>query len=312
MLFCCMWVNLAGQDIPQESLYDITMNDGVTLRGTLIDAVSEDAMPSPLVVVVAGSGATDRNGNGSGLNNDAYKLLCHALSSAGISSYRYDKRAIAASAYEGMREEDLSMELYAGDVKEIVHRFYSMGKYSGVYVVGHSEGSLLSILAGQDNKEISGVVSLCGAGRPMGVILKEQLAAQAGGALTPYTTPIIDSLSSGYKVKNVMPQLYSLFRPSVQPFLISQMRYDPAVEIAKLTCPVLIISGSKDLQVKETDYDALRGAVPAARAVRIEGMSHTLKITDSDNMQVQLYSVYMNPAIPLSDELVMEIKNFVK
>ena len=114
MLFCCMWVNLAGQDVPQESLYDITMNDGVTLRGTLIDAVSEDAMPSPLVVVVAGSGATDRNGNGSGLNNDAYKLLCHALSSAGISSYRYDKRAIAASAYEGMREEDLSMELYAG------------------------------------------------------------------------------------------------------------------------------------------------------------------------------------------------------
>jgi pimeloyl-ACP methyl ester carboxylesterase len=90
------------------------------------------------------------------------------------------------------------------------------------------------------------------------------------------------------------------------------MRYDPAVEIAKLTCPVLIISGDKDLQVKETDYDALRGAVPAARAVRIEGMSHTLKITDSDNMQVQLYSVYMNPAIPLSDELVMEIKNFVK
>lgn len=312
LLLCGMWVNLVGQNVLQESPIDITTRDGITLKGTVIDATGQDAMPTPLVVIVAGSGATDRDGNGGGLKSDAYKMLCESLAERGISSYRYDKRAIAASAYEGMKEEDLTVELYAGDVKDIVHHFYSMGKYSSVYVVGHSEGSLLSILAARDNKEISGVVSLCGAGRPMGVILKEQLAAQAGGMLTPYTTPIIDSLSAGHKVKNVMPQLYSLFRPSVQPFLISQMRYDPVDEIKKLTCPILIISGSKDLQVKEADYDALRGAKPDARAVRVEGMSHTLKMTDSDNMQVQLFTVYMNPSVPLSDELMMEIKNFVK
>ena len=312
ILLWSMWVNLAGQNVLQDSPVDIKTSDGVTLKGTLIDVTGEDTMPSPLVVIVAGSGATDRDGNGGGIKSDAYKMLCESLSERGISTYRYDKRAIAASAYEGMREEDLTMELYAGDVKEIVHHFYSMGKYSSVYVVGHSEGSLLSILAAEDNKEISGVVSLCGAGRPMDVILKEQLAAQAGGMLTPYTTPIIDSLASGHMVKNVMPQLYSLFRPSVQPFLISQMRYDPAQEIKKLTCPVLIISGSKDLQVKEADYDALKNAKPDARTLRVEGMSHTLKMTDSDDMQVQLFTVYMNPSVPLSDALVVEIKNFVK
>lgn len=316
VLFFITWCVLFHAEVWGQNTYsserDITAKDGIVIKGTLLSVEREDMMPTPLVIIVVGSGATDRNGNGSGLNSDAYKLLCESLSREGISTYRYDKRAIAASAYEGMKEEDLSMELYASDVRDIVHHFYTAGTYSSIYVVGHSEGSLLSILAADDNKEISGVVSLCGAGRPMGDVLKEQLAVQAGGVLTPITTPIIDSLSAGHKVKNVMPQLYSLFRPSVQPFLISQMRYDPAVEIAKLTCPILIISGSKDLQVKEADYEALKGAVPTCRAVRIEGMSHTLKMTDSDNMQVQLYSVYMNPALEVSSELVGEIKKFVK
>ncbi|WP_419536539.1 hypothetical protein [Endozoicomonas sp.] len=71
--------------------------------------------------------------------------------------------------------------------------------------------------------------------------------------------------------------LNSLFRPSVQPYMISWVQYDPAIEVAKLKIPTLIIQGSTDLQVGIHDAEFLATASPKAQKVIIQGMNHVLK-----------------------------------
>ncbi|HKE36190.1 MAG TPA: hypothetical protein VKB39_02070, partial [Candidatus Baltobacteraceae bacterium] len=73
------------------------------------------------------------------------------------------------------------------------------------------------------------------------------------------------------------PELAGLFRPSVQPFVISYMKYDPAKEIAKLSLPVTIVQGTADEQVTMDDANALKAADPSAKLVVIAGMNHLLK-----------------------------------
>jgi pimeloyl-ACP methyl ester carboxylesterase len=121
--------------------------------------------------------------------------------------------------------------------------------------------------------------------------------------------PIIDQLAQGQTVSEDPPLLMSVFRPSVQPFLISYMKYDPQVEIAKLDMPVLIIQGTTDIQVTEKDARMLAAASPGAEMVLIEGMNHVLKEAVPDraaNLQT-----YNQPDLPLKPELVEEIVGFV-
>ena len=59
--------------------------------------------------------------------------------------------------------------------------------------------------------------------------------------------------------------LMTLFRPSVQPYLISWYRYNPQEVIAKLRQPVLILQGDKDVQVSEEDAKLLKQSLPKAQ-----------------------------------------------
>ena len=121
-----------------------------------------------------------------------------------------------------------------------VSRLKGDKRFSKVILLGHSEGSLIGIVAAE-KIPVDAFISVSGVGRTADQILQEQLQGKLPPQLQAESSDILDSLKAGKTVANVSPSLVSLFRPSVQPYLISWMKYNPAVEIAKLKIPVLIL-----------------------------------------------------------------------
>ncbi|BFG69812.1 alpha/beta hydrolase [Sediminibacterium sp. KACHI17] len=260
----------------------------------------------PVVLIIAGSGPTDRNGNNPMMKNESLHMLAQGLAAKGIASVRFDKRGIAASASAGKKEADLRFDDYIQDAIAWIELLKKDSRFSKVIVAGHSEGSLIGMVAA--NGRADGFVSIAGAGKAADRILKDQLATQPAMVKDP-SYRIIDSLVQGKTVTDVSPMLFSLFRPSVQPYMISWFQYDPIKEITKLNIPVLIVQGTHDLQITTADADALAVAKPNAKKVVIQKMNHVLKIVEGG--QAENIASYSNPSLPVSEALVAEVVSFV-
>jgi hypothetical protein len=267
--------------------------------------------PVPVVLIISGSGPTDRNGNSPALagSNNSLKMLAEGLAERGIASLRYDKRGIAASRAAAGNEADLRFTNYIDDAAEWIKTLRSDSRFSTVTVVGHSEGSLMGMVAAK-NAGADAFVSLEGAGRKPAEILIEQLNGQLPPDMMTRVTQILSDLSAGKTPDSVPRELYALFRPSVQPYMMSWFQYDPAVEIAKLAIPTLIVQGSTDIQTSMKDADALAAADPAARQLIIEGMNHILK--EASGGRAEQLKAYSDPALPVVPRLIDEIATFVK
>ena len=149
-----------------------------------------------------------------------------------------------------------------------------------------------------------------GAGRPAYDIIEEQLSGQPA-EIRHLVKSINDSLKAGKEVSNIPMGLMTLFRPSVQPYLISWYRYNPQEVIAKLRQPVLILQGDKDVQVSEEDAKLLKQSLPKAQFQILKDMNHVLKTCESVDMQVQ-QATYANPDLPVQEDLLITIEKFVK
>ena len=246
-----------------------------TLYGTL-DLPSTPA-PWPVVIFHAGSGPTDRDGNGPLVQTDCMKQLGRALAADGIAVLRIDKRGIAASRKALAREEDIRLETYANDLAAWIVKLRQDSRFTKVGIMGHSEGALIGLIALAETKP-DAFVSLCGPGRPLQDILREQLKKNLPEKLNQQSDAIITELTAGRSVKEIPKGLEALFRPSVQPYIISMFRYDPAQLIAAYKGPVLVVSGSTDIQVAAVDAKKLGEANPRARVVTIDGMNHVFKV----------------------------------
>jgi uncharacterized protein len=263
------------------------------------------------VVIIAGSGPTDRNGNSPlipGANN-SLKLLAEGLATHGIASLRYDKRGVGASAASLVKEADVRFDMYADDAAAWVRRLRPDSRFSTITIVGHSEGSLLGMLAAQ-RAAADGYVSIAGAGRAADKVLREQLGRQLPPDLLAFSNKALDMLLAGHTVDSVPPPLAALFRPSVQPYLISWLRVDPQVEIAHLTIPVLIAQGTLDAQVPVTDAQLLAHAQPKGKLLIVDGMNHVFKRVPADAASQQ--RSYTDPSAPVAPELIEGIASFVK
>lgn len=265
---------------------------------------------APLVLIIAGSGPTDRNGNNPQMKNNSLKMLSDSLVKNGIATLRFDKRGIAASASAGTKEADLRFETYINDVKEWINQLSADKRLTRIIIAGHSEGSLIGIVAAQSNPKVQAFISIAGAGFPADEILKRQLDPQPQ-AVKSMIFPMIDQLKRGDTIANVSPMFYSLFRPSVQRYMISWMRYNPQTEIAKLTIPILILQGDKDIQVSLADAGRLAQSAPAAQKCVIVNMNHVLKTCATTDQAAQI-ATYTNPDLPVSQELVKEVVEFAK
>lgn len=269
------------------------------------------------VLIVAGSGPTDRNGNsGAGLNTFCYKMLGEALAESGYAVMRYDKRGIGGSPIPAEDIPSLVFENYIDDARACA-KFLRAEGFERVIVAGHSEGGLIALqLAAEEACCLDGVVLLCAPGYNMAEILNFQLSQQLVPAymgLMVKSTAIINSLKAGRMVaqEDIPAELMSLFHPTVQPFIISNMRYEPTELAAKCRVPMLIVSGGRDIQVSVSNGERLHGANPAAEHRMFENMTHVLKDADTSDRMMQVMSIYTNANLALTEALAPAIVEFI-
>ena len=272
---------------------------------------------STAVLVVAGSGPTDRYGNSAGgLNTYSYKMLGEGLAKEGFAVMRYDKRAIGLSAYPAEKIPALLLDDFIDDARRCVEFLHDEG-FERVIVAGHSEGGLIAlVLASDEQVKVDGIVLLCAAGYAMDEILNYQLSQQLipmHMGLLMRSTNIIRSLKQGKQVpaEDIPAELMSLFHPTVQPFVISSMQYDPVAYAKEVKCPTLIVSGGRDIQVAPSNGERLAGAMPEAETVLFENMTHVLKDADTSDRIEQLLGVYSNSNLSITEGLVPAIVNFI-
>lgn len=295
--------------------YKITAPVGteLTLDGTLV-VPNNLKKAVPVVLLIAGSGPTDRDCNSAyGLKSNAFKMLSDSLVSKGIAVARYDKRGSGTNlkaAQAAVKPEEFVFDHFVSDAVGFIRQLQADKRFSKVIVVGHSEGSLVGMLAAEQTKA-NGFVSIAGAGRSIAEVMKEQgrmggnpkeLQAEVDGAL--------DSLRAGFTVHPKNPLLRAQLAPKAQPGLISWMKYDPASIIKNYKGPVLIIQGKKDLQVAMTDAELLKVARPDAKLAVFDQMNHILKNVEGTD-QTQNFKTYNNPELPLTPGLATTIAQFV-
>lgn len=282
---------------------------GGSIQGSLL--LPRSAAKLPVVLLVAGSGPTDRDGNSRGAagRNDSLKLLANALAAAGFASLRYDKRGIAASAGAMGREADLRFETYVQDAAAWARQLADDARFSGVAIVGHSEGSLIAMLATRQAR-IAAFASIAGPGSPASTLLRVQLLGKLPPELVERNERILRDLEAGMPVDEVPPSLAALYRPSVQPYLMSWFKYTPAVEIGKLAMPVAIFQGDTDIQVPVSEATLLAQGQPAAELHIVAGMNHVLKAAAAD--RASQLAPYANPALPIAPGLVVPLVDFLR
>ena len=269
------------------------------------------------VLIVAGSGPTDRNGNSAaGLNTFCYKMLSEALAEGGYAVMRYDKRAIGLSPIPAEDVPNLVLEDYIDDARTCVEYLRNDG-FERVVVAGHSEGGLIALaLAAEEECCLDGAVLLCSPGYNMAEILNYQLSQQLVPAymgLMVKSSKIIDSLKVGNRVaiEDIPNELLGLFHPTVQPFIISNMQYEPTELAAKCRVPMLIVSGGRDIQVSVSNGNRIQGANPAAEHRIFENMTHVLKDADTSDRVAQVMGIYSNANLAITEALAPTIIEFL-
>lgn len=295
---------IAQEKNDTESELSIPTNS-VTINGTLLKPNS--AEKSALVILIPGSGPTDRDGNNIAMKNNSLKFLAEGLASNNIATFRYDKSVLSYTKEDKATINSLTFNIFVEEAKSVIHYFKIKNYYSKIIVAGHSQGSLVGLIASK--KKADGFISLEGAGRTIDKILVEQISKQAP-FLKDETVRVLSELKKGKTVEEFNPMLNSLFNKSVQPFLISWIKYNPQVELKKLTIPILIINGTNDIQVNVSEAELLHKSNPTSKLVLIENMNHIFKEIKGDLNENM--SSYTNPDLPIMKNLITTIVAFIK
>jgi pimeloyl-ACP methyl ester carboxylesterase len=300
----------AAQNAPVGSEIAIGA-EGNQLKGTLL-LPGRAARGAEPVLMLAGSGATDRDGNNIQVRARPYRLLADALAARGIATLRVDKRGIGGSAAAGHREEELRVRMFADDANAWAAELRRRTRARCVWLLGHSEGTMHALLAAQTSRDLCGLILLSPAGRRIGDVLRAQLRGN------PANAPLLDEalhdlaeLEAGRRVpgEGMNPALLPIFRPSVQPFMISLLAVDPPALARAWRGRILIVNGSNDLQTPLADARALAGVRPGIVLRVIENMNHVLKLAPADFNGN--YATYGNPDLPLAPGLVDAVAGFI-
>lgn len=272
----------------------------------------------PVALIIGGSGPSTKEGIA-----NLYLDLAAQLCDNGIAVIRYDKRGIARSesVIDARKDEDkMVIEDFVGDVVKLLEKAAKDSRFSDIYILGHSEGALVGTLAAEQ-EEISGLICLAGAGRNIAEITLEQIKANPANPkdLITASERILNHLLAGETTEDVPALLQPLFRLSVQPYMISWMKYDPAAELAKLDIPILILQGDNDSQVQVIDAENLHQAAPKSNMRIIPKMTHMLKDSDiskdeafKNPMSAMKYTkVYADDSLPLNSDLIQEMVHFI-
>ena len=283
-------------------------------RGELAGTLLAPAKGQPVVLIIPGSGPTDRDGNSPlGISASSYRLLADDLAMRGIGTLRIDKRGMFGSA---AAVEDPNAVTVADYVEDVAAWIMTARRETGtdcVWLAGHSEGGLVALSAAGQVDNLCGLVLMAAPGRPLGTILREQFNANPMNApILPDAMAAIDALEAGKRidVSEMHPALQGVFAPQVQGFLIDMLARDPAALIANTDLPVLIVQGDADIQVALADGEALAKSQPDARYVSLAGVNHVLKDVGQVD-RAQNIASYANPDLPIAPAVTAAIADFV-
>jgi uncharacterized protein len=281
------------------------------LKGTLL---MPDGVRGPVVLIIPGSGPTDRDGNSpAGIAANPYRLLAEGLAAHGVTSVRIDKRGMFGSAAAVADANAVTLSDYVADIQVWTKVIRERTKAPCIWLLGHSEGGLVAMAAAK-NPDVCGLLLVAAPGRPLNEIIREQLKANPANApVLSQAFEALDALEAGkrFDTANMNPALLPLFRPQVQGYLINVFSYDPRRLLAGYAKPVLILQGGRDIQVRETDAQALKLADPSATLVLLPDVNHVLKSVGSDDRSANI-ATYGNPGLPLAPGVVESISEFLK
>ncbi len=302
-IICFLFFGIASAQTQNYNAEELSITP--LIEGTLL--VPNQNEPLPLAIIIGGSGPTDRNGNQQMMKNNSLKFLAEGLYENNIASFRYDKRIVKQMKNGSINEKNIHFQDFIDDAISVLENFKKDKRFSKVYIIGHSQGSLVGMVAAQNNGD--GFISIAGAGQEIDDVIVDQLSKQAPGLVDNARTSFDDLRVSG-EAHNYSPGLASIFRKEIQPFIYSWMQYDPKEEITKLNVPVLIINGDKDLQVQVSEAELLKTAKPSAEYKIIANMNHIFKKIEGDDLEnSKSYNQYNLPVMP---ELIDSISEFIK
>lgn len=310
--------------------------DSTTVYGTLVRPIGPG--PFPAVVMIAGSGPTDRDWNSPLLpgTNGSARLLAGALAQAGIVSLRYDKRASGAHARENvplligkMTMQSFADEL-AGAVRTLADQDYV--RSDRIFALGNSEGTLHALNYQLHSPEIplAGLILTGPPGRAVGAVARAQFAAQAaaipnGDALLALYDAATARFLAGEPIapdpalpEGVQMLLQSLETPANLPFARELWMADAASLLSQVDVPVLVIIGKKDFQVDwQADGEPLQRAAAGHENVTFlfpENANHVLKQelrTRSELAQAEVIGSYNSPDTRLDPQTVADILDWL-
>lgn len=280
------------------------------LKGKMIEVKG-----GPVALIIPGSGPTDLDGNNPlGVTAATYRLLAEELAKRGIGTVRIDKRGMFSSKAAFADANAVTMGDYVADIRSWTKAVKKETGAPCVWLIGHSEGGVVALLAAKEIPDLCGLVLAAAPGRPLGNVLREQLKANSANApVLEQAFGALAALEKGERVDtaSLHPGLLQLFHPKVQGFLISFMAVDPAKTIAGQTKPVLIVQGANDLQVKQADAQRLAAANPKAKLVMLPKVTHALKEAASDTPEAS-HATHVDSSLPIAPGVVDAISTFIK
>ncbi len=258
-------------------IQDIAINN--LIDGTLL--IPKNIEKPNLVIIIGGSGPTDRNGNQTFLKNNSLKNLAEGLSNNNIATFRYDKR-IVKQIKQGNIDPNIMFDDFVTDAISVLGYFKKNNSFNHIFMLGHSQGSLVGMLAAQGRAD--GFISLSGVAQSIDNIVIEQIA-KTYPSLSKDAESVFAYLRKGKKTDNYPMELAPVFNKDIQSFMMNWMQYNPQEEIKKLQMPILIINGTKDLQVEPNEAKLLHEAAPSSTLELIDNMNHVLVSIEGDNLE---------------------------
>lgn len=296
----------------QEEEVTLAVENG-NLGGLIMLPEGKKRQKIPVVLIIQGSGPTDKDGNSAGIQgkNNSLKMLAEALAESGVASLRFDKRGMGLSQSAGKQEQNLIFDDFVTDASLWFDYLAKQKRFTSIGIAGHSQGSLIGMLVAQE-KSATAFVSIAGASLSIGETIMGQLKANPANppAIIDEAKGIMDELKKGNKVSTIPPYFASLFRPSIQPFMSSWLKYDPQEEFKKLSIPSMVMNGTTDIQVSIEDANRLKAAQPDAQIIILDGMNHVLK--NAPDERSANIATYGNPDLPLHNSFKSIITSFFK
>lgn len=302
-LILLLWIMAYNSLAQENNLRSTEISINQHIDGTLLEL--PDSRTNTLAILIAGSGPTDRDGNQNFLKNNSLKSLAVALTNQGISTFRYDKRIVNQLLTNNI-DKNIMFDDFVTDAVSVLNYFKNQNKYQHIVIIGHSQGSLVGMLAAPEGA--TGFVSLAGAGQAINEVITEQITKTAP-MFSEDTKRVFEIMKTGQTTTDYPPALFSIFNPEIQPFIMNWMKYNPAEEIKKLDIPILVINGTKDLQVSVEEAQLLKEAAPSAQLVIIENMNHVLFSIEGDDLENS--KSYNEPYRKINQTLIDTVTEFI-